>query len=182
MLAYQGGEDAAFMRIYERTKQRLFSWVSRMVQDEALAEEISQETFLRIYRSKHTYEPTAKFSTWMYTIAARLVFNEARRKQRKPQVTSDSSDIEEMFIPHEVLKPVDHLEKKELREMIQSALKELPDTQRGALMLRYFENMSHEDIASALDTTPKAVKSLLHRGLVRLGQILVDERDRKSVV
>src|SRR5262249_14863489 len=85
MLAYGQGDEGAFRMLFDRYKRSVYVWVFRMLGNSARAEEISQEVFLRVYRAKHRYEPKAKFRTWLYTIAARLAFNETRDARSQPK-------------------------------------------------------------------------------------------------
>jgi len=184
MLEYQNGNTAAFHTLYERNKTRVFVWLYRMVQKEAVAEELAQEVFLRVYRARYRYKPKARFKTWLYTIAARLAFNETRRRSHSMERLDSTTDSQE----GEIMKAVspdpsalDHVEAHRLRKTIKEFLSQLGERQRAALTLRYFEELSHEDIGEILDIRIGAVKSLLHRGLVALEAILSKEGIKKEV-
>lgn len=173
MLAYQKGDQNAFHRIYNRNKRKIYTWAFRMLRNEHSAEEISQEVFLRVSRAKDSYKPEAKFTTWVYTITSRLVFNEIRRKKRHPE--KEMEDIQWQQVADISSDWMNRMETTQRKQMMERALEKIPERQRAALMLRYMDDMSHEQISSALGLTVQAVKSLLHRGLQSLTTILEEE-------
>ena len=175
MLAFQAGDETAFDRIVERHWPSVRRFIGRSVGDAGRAEDLTQEVFIRVYRSRHRYRPTAGFRTWLFTIANRLALNEARSRRRRSRVfrdapgsgaagTEDASDdfwgnIED---PH-VESPGDRLERKELEMVMEELLARLPQGQRAAIELQRAGPFSYRDIAEILGVTVPAVKSLLVR-------------------
>lgn len=173
MLKYQKGDKQAFLRIYNRNKRKVYSWAYRMVGNESIAEEISQEVFIRVMRSQKTYKPLAKFTTLLYTITSRLVFNESRRKSRHPEDEIESEEWQNFADVSNEWMTI--MEKEQKREILERAIQKVPERQRAVLMLRYMDEMSHEEIAGIMEMKIQAVKSLLHRGLQSLALVLKQE-------
>ncbi len=171
MLRVREGQDAAFGELVERYQHRLVSIFVHLVGDRGAAEDLTQEVFLRIYRARNGYEPTAKFSTWVFRIAQNLASNSQRTKGRRNEVqlkTSDSGPLnvrpqEQLLKDKSSLMPTRLLDRSELQEHVRSAMESLNDRQRMALLLHKFEEMSYEDIAETMEMSPSAVKSLLSR-------------------
>lgn len=170
MLQYQKGDEQAFVRIYNRNKKKVYSWAYRMLRNQHVAEEISQEVFLRVSRAKSSYKPEAKFTTWIYTIASRLVFNEIRRKIRHPEKELEPEQWQNM--PDVRLDWMNKMENSEQKKLLESSLQKISERQRSALLLRYMSGMSHEEICQVMDLSTQAVKSLLHRALMSLIEVL----------
>jgi RNA polymerase sigma-70 factor (ECF subfamily) len=171
MLAFRAGDDAAFDAMFERWATKLLRFLERMVRDQAVAEELVQETFLRVYRARARYAPDAKFSTWLYTIASNVARNELRRPFRR--APHDSTDIErEDGRPLELAaeeSPVDEIvnARREGAE-VEAALQRLPERQRAALWLAAVEGLPYAEVAQALETSEASVKALVHRARVAL--------------
>src|SRR5262249_47377904 len=145
------------------------------------AEDLAQEVFLRIYRSRKKYRPRARFSTWLFTIANNLALNALRRRQRKPAVPlrlRDSGPLRprpaERLVPDRAGQPNDQVQQQELTALVQEALRGLNERQRVAVVLNKFEDMSYADIAQVMGLTVKAVKSLLSRARENLRTALQD--------
>ncbi len=176
MQLVRAGDRRAFAELVECHQSRVVGTAARMLGgDTHDAEDIGQQVFLRIWKSAARYEPTAKFTTWMYTITRNLVFNELRRRKNRP-VTSldapvDSTDTARAFAgsggahfeDHHTPAPDATLLEAELQRAISGAIDSLPDNQRMAIILRRYEELSYEEIAVALNLTVPAVKSLLFR-------------------
>lgn len=173
MLEFQNGDKQAFMRIYNRNKRKVFTWAYRMLHNEASAEEISQEVFIRIFKMQKSYKATAKLTTLLYTITSRLVFNESRRKSRHPEQEIEQEEWQN--IPDVSNEWMNAMEKEQRKEILERAIQQVPDRQRAVLMLRYIDGMSHEEICSIMELSTQAVKSLLHRGLESLMNVLKKE-------
>lgn len=180
MLRVKEGDDSAFAQIVERFQNRLIGIFTNMFADNALAEDLSQEVFLRIYRAKQGYEPTAKLSTWIFQIANNLASNSRRSKGRKKEVqfkatSSDSQPLqmgENNVVEKSGLMPTRQLDNAELMERVQVAMLELNERQRMAVLLHRFEGMSYADIGEAMELSPQAVKSLLSRARENLRELL----------
>jgi RNA polymerase sigma-70 factor (ECF subfamily) len=139
--------------------------------DQDAAEDLAQDVFLRVYRARARYQPTARFSTWLFRIANNLASNSRRSKGRRKEVqlnVKDSGPIgvgpqEKLFAAKSAFMPVRQATKSELRSVVRDALEGLSERQRMALLLHKFEGMSYSDIGEAMEMSPAAVKSLLSR-------------------
>jgi RNA polymerase sigma-70 factor (ECF subfamily) len=158
-----GGDEQAFRELVEATEDRVFGTIVRMLGSPEGAEDLAQKVYLRIWQARVRYEPTAKFSTWMFSIARRLVLNERRGRARRSAVFYDPLPDETIREAVSAGTPSEDASARELAEVIEQALAELPEEQRTAVVLRRYEEMPYEDIARVLDTTIPAVKSLLFR-------------------
>lgn len=168
MLRLKGGDESALTEIIERWKHPLINFFYRSVKQYELAEDLSQVTFVRIYRSAEKYQPQAKFSTYLFHIARRLLINEFRRQQRKPLDAVDPAEIR--------LADDSESERasREIEEAFQHALGELPENQRTALLLFKQQEMSYAEIAEAMEASESAVKTWIFRGRQILKQALKD--------
>lgn len=173
------GDSAAFSELVDRHKNAVIGTVSKMLGGHGDIEDIAQQVFIRIWKSAVSYEPSAKFTTWMFTITRNLVFNETRRLSRKKTVSQNEFEDEygietpdaEARTPHE------SLEEKELSSAIDKAIEELPEKARMALTLRRYQNMPYEEIADVLEISVSAAKSLLFRARTQLKTALRDYLD-----
>ena len=189
MMRVRTGDRAAFTDLVECHQQRVVGTVARMLgPDAADAEDIGQQVFLRVWKSADRYEPTAKFTTWLYTITRNLVFNELRRRKNRPVVSleaetardlhgRDSHDTDARFEDAAVVSPDASLLQAELQAAIDAAIAGLPEMQRLALVLRRYEDLSYEEIAEVLTLTVPAVKSLLFRARALLRERLAHYLD-----
>src|SRR3954466_3989368 len=166
MLRVKDGDAASFGLLLEKHRSAVIHFLYRMVQSHAIAEELAQEVFLRVYRSRATYEPTAKFTTWLFRIATHLALNWLRdgRKERGQQ-RLDAVDPE--MAPREIAdrKPSmeQHMVYQTRLQEIRDAIAGLPDKQRAAVLMHKYEEMEYSQIASVLECSESAVKSLLFR-------------------
>lgn len=171
MMRVRDGDEAAFTKLVQKYQDRLTGVFANMFQDPALAEDLAQEVFLRIYRARQGYEPTAKFSTWVFQIASNLASNSRRSKGRKKEVqfqprATDSQPVkagEQLVAEKSALMPTRQLDRSELQERVQAAMETLSERQRMAILLHKFEGMSYADIGETMNMSPQAVKSLLSR-------------------
>jgi RNA polymerase sigma-70 factor, ECF subfamily len=180
MLRAREGDDDAFSQLVKAYQDRLVNIFSHHLQSQEQAEDLAQEVFLRIYRSRHGYVPTARFSTWIFRIANNLASNSRRDRGRKREVAfagGESSMMgvrpEETIVPEKsALMPTRQLDKIEMQSIVHDALSGLNERQRMAVLLHKFEDMSYQDIGDAMEMTPAAVKSLLSRARENLRQAL----------
>ncbi|GAB4153910.1 MAG: sigma-70 family RNA polymerase sigma factor [Planctomycetaceae bacterium] len=180
MLRAKGGDDAAFEQLVMNYQKRLVGIFYHLVRDQEAAEDLAQEAFLRIYRAREGYRPTAKFSTWLFRIASNLASNKRRSWGRRKEVSLNLQDSgglgvrpqEKLLADKSALMPNRQLDKSEVQSVVQKALEELNERQRLALLLHKFEGMSYADIGESMDLTPAAVKSLLSRARENLKGIL----------
>lgn len=156
-------DEGAFRELVEATEDRVYGTIVKMLGGVEGAEDLAQRVYLRIWSARRRYEPTAKFSTWMFAITRRLVWNERRGRARRAAVFREPSPRE---VPREAAggtSPAAEAAAGELAAAIDEALGALPGDQRMAIILRRYEEMPYEEIAGVLETTVPAVKSLLFR-------------------
>ncbi len=184
MLRVRDDDAGAFEELVRRYQGRLVRLFHHIGPSPELAEDLTQEVFLRIYRSRAKYEPGAKFSTWLFTIAGNVARNAARTHGRRREVNeADTRQTAEdsqpnlmagMALDASSLMPARVVEGEERALMVRKAVESLGERQRMALMLSRFENMSYVEIAEAMGLTSKAVKSLLSRARVNLKEALAE--------
>ena len=170
MLRAKRGDRAAFAELVEKYKQPVMNFVFRPLRDEIEAEDLAQNVFLQAWKSRSRYRQTAKFSTWLFTIARNLCLNEIRRRSRHPAESIEEAHAEHEDLPRQQyedksqIAPPDKLLHGELAQKIEEALAELPEAQRTAILLCRQDELSYEEIAEVLDCSLSATKSLIHRG------------------
>ena len=180
MLRYQKAEEPAFAELVRRFKSRLVSTAYRVVGDYDKAEDVVQETFLRVHRNAHRYKNIAKFSTWIYTIALNVARNELRNTKRKRLVSLNSfgssgdSDSERTTydIPDESARPDLDVQNSELREIFEEAIAKLPVRYRTVFVLRDVQGLSYEEIATILKVPKGTVKSRMNRARQRFRELI----------
>ena len=171
MLRVRDDDEAAFGELVEAYQNRLIGIFTHILHDNAAAEDLAQEAFLRVYRARHRYQPTAKFATWLFRIANNLATNRLRSLSRRKEVSLKGTDsgqqslrsAEQLAMEKSGLMPGRQFDKQEMREVVRQSLDTLNDRQRMALLLNKFEHMSYADIAASMDLSVQAVKSLLTR-------------------
>jgi RNA polymerase sigma-70 factor (ECF subfamily) len=169
MLRVKRGDREAFKFLVEKYKQPVMNLVYRSLPDVIEAEDLAQNVFLQVYKSAHRYEVSAKFSTWLFTIARNLCLNEIRRRSRHPAESLDITQQENddqparQFPDPKVESAPDAVLQSELEQKIADALAELPENQRTAILLFREDEMSYQEIAAILDCSLSATKSLIHR-------------------
>ena len=170
----RAGDMVAFERLVERHQALVAGTVGRMLGDNSDVEDLAQQVFVRVWKSASRYQPRAKFTTWLLKITRNLVFNELRRRKRHSAIPLQSDpESEEMQLKDELAAaPDDTLLEHELQRAIESAIAELPESQRMAVVLRRYQELSYEEIADVLDQTVPAVKSLLFRARTQLRERL----------
>jgi RNA polymerase sigma-70 factor (ECF subfamily) len=166
MLRVKEGDSASFTLLLERHRTPVIHFLYRMVQSQAIAEELAQEVFLRVYRSRATYEPTAKFTTWLFRIATHLALNSLRDgKNEKGQESLDEEANNTPGIQVIDRQPTieqDLVHRVKLEE-VRRAVHALPEKQRAAVLMHKYEEMEYSQIARVLNCSESAVKSLLFR-------------------
>lgn len=168
------GDHGAFRQLVERHQNAVIGTVAKMLGNPTDAEDISQQVFLRIWRNAKRYRPDAKFTTYLFTITRNLVFNETRRRGRKKEVSSDEREenSNQLIEDSPDRQPDSELLQSELQMAVDAAISKLPDTQRMAVVLRRYEQLSYEEIAEVLNLSVSAVKSLLFRARTSLREAL----------
>lgn len=178
MLRVKGGDVEAFESLVEKYKQPVVNVMYRMIHDLDEAEDLAQNVFIRVFQSADRYQASAKFSTWVFTIARHLCLNEIRRRGRHPADSLESSQAEDetrparQFQDTQTFSPPQAFLHGELERKIQEAVAELPEKQRLAISLCQENELSYEEIAEALECSLSATKSLIHRGRETLKQRL----------
>ncbi|MFV0443977.1 MAG: RNA polymerase sigma factor [Planctomycetaceae bacterium] len=181
MLRVKHGDEQAFSQLVDKYQHRLIAIFANLLGgDVAQAEDLAQETFLRIYRARNGYQPTAKFSTWVYTIANNLASNSRRnagKRKEVPLAPAESGPLgmnsqEKILAEKSALMPSRQLDKSELQGVVLQALDALNERQRLAILLHKFEGLSYADIGEAMELTEEAVKSLLSRAREQLRNVL----------
>nr|WP_323379655.1 sigma-70 family RNA polymerase sigma factor [Stieleria sedimenti] len=183
MIRVRNDDAAAFEELLRKYQPRLVRLMRTIGPKPDLAEDLAQETFMRVFRARHSYEPGAKFSTWLFTIAANVARNAMRSQGRRQEVneidapvTSDGSQavgiLAATALDASSLMPGRLVEGSERGAIVRQAVEALGERQRTALMLSRFENLSYAEIAETMGLTTKAVKSLLSRARVNLREIL----------
>jgi RNA polymerase sigma-70 factor (ECF subfamily) len=170
MLQVRDDTPAAFEVLVQRYQDRLVSILYHLVGNLEEAEDLTQDVFLRVYKSRKGYRPRAKFSTWLFTIANNLALNYLRRKRRAtslpvPQQSDGSQSNAPIgqHLPSRELTASSQVRKIELSEVVQDAVRVLGEDQRIAVLLNKFEDMSYSEIGAVMNRSPAAIKSLLAR-------------------
>jgi RNA polymerase sigma-70 factor (ECF subfamily) len=160
-----GGDTAALEQLIQRHQTLVLGTVARMLGSNSEVDDIAQQVFVRVWKSAGRYVPRAKFTTWLLKITRNLVFNELRRSKRHAHVPMQMEpEAEDIPVKDEAVQTPDAaLLEAELQQAIESAITELPESQRMAVVLRRYEDLSYEQIADVLDLSVPAVKSLLFR-------------------
>ena len=170
MLGVRAGDEVSFELLLQRYRMPLVNFLNRMVRDSGLAEDLAQEVFLRVYRARKDYVPSAKFTTWLFRIATNLALNALRdRRYRLMEISIDQStdDGEQEQSPLEVTDKSLNIEhrmvERDRAAMIRKAVDALPEKQRAAVLLHKYVELDYTEIARALECSESALKSLLFR-------------------
>jgi RNA polymerase sigma-70 factor (ECF subfamily) len=176
--AFLAGNRRAFDELVERYQNRLLNFVYRTTGDRERAEDLVQETFIRVYRHLHRFDQTKKFSTWVYTIASNLAKNELRNRSRNPLVLFQTllknrqEDQRPLEWEDNTYRPDDLFRKRALKSMVDAAVEQLPEHHRTVFMLREMEGKTYEEIAEITDTNLGTVKSRLNRARNSFARII----------
>ncbi len=167
MLRVQAGEEDAFRQLVDRYRSRIFGFFHQHLGDRQEAEDRTQDVLLRLFRSRHSYQPRASFSTWVFHITRNVARNAVRFRRRHPRVQLPNATEErytlDTFRSRVSDSPSRPLERAELASMVRAAIADLGERQRVALELHQFHDRTYAEVAKQLDMTPKAAKSLLYR-------------------
>lgn len=175
MLQVKVGDPKAFERLVEIHQNAVIGTVARMLGNVEDAHDIAQQVFLRIWKSAPRYEPTAKFTTWLFTITRNLVFNETRRRTRRREVpleTETDDEAPRQFADHTTAGPDEQVQQEELEQALDRAIAALPEKQRLAVVLRRHQELPYEQLCEILEMSLPAVKSLLFRARAELRKSL----------
>jgi RNA polymerase sigma-70 factor (ECF subfamily) len=168
MLRLKGGEDSALNELMRRWQTPLVAFLLRYVGNQEDALDLAQETFVRVYESRQRYQPTAKFSAWLFAIATNLARNLARWRQRHPAVPLDAADDDDKpglgsVIPAPGDSPADTAERSDLANAVREHVQNLPHDLKTVVLLFEYQDLGYEEIAATLGCTPKAVETRLYR-------------------
>lgn len=166
MLRVRDGDSTSFALLLERHRAPVVHFLHRMIQNQPVAEELAQEVFLRVYRSRATYEPTAKFTTWLFRIATHLALNAIRdTRNERGQESLDAETPE--GAARQIADRQPNVEQKLVRDArlaeVRRAIQTLPEKQRAAVLMHKYQEMEYSQIAAVLGCSESAVKSLLFR-------------------
>ncbi len=171
MMKVRDGDIKAFEKLVGLHQGAIIGTVTRMLNNAEDANDVAQQVFVRVWKSAPRYEPTAKFTTWLYTIMRNLVFNELRRRVRKKEVSLDEPIFDDQ--PREIAHPLADgadviAQREELEKALDEAIAKLPEKQRIAVVMRRFQETPYEDLCTVLGMSLPAVKSLLFRARTEL--------------
>jgi RNA polymerase sigma-70 factor (ECF subfamily) len=167
MLRVRDGDEDSFRVLLDKHRNPLVHFLYRMVQEQPVSEELAQEVFLRIYRSRASYEPTARFTTWMFRIATHLALNwlrDEKNERATERLDEDrGADLPSRELPDRQPSVEQRMVYQARLQEIRDAISSLPDKQRAAVLMHKYQEMEYTQIASALECSESAVKSLLFR-------------------
>jgi len=175
---FMGGDARAFAELVNRYHVRLVNFIYRTIGDRDRAEDLVQETFIRVYRHLHRFDQSKKFSTWVYTIAGNLAKNELRNRSRNPLVLFQTlkatwdADHRPLEWEDNTYRPDDLFRKRHLKETIDRAVSQLPDHHRVVFVLRELEGKTYEEISDITGVNLGTVKSRLNRARNNFAQII----------
>lgn len=167
MAAVRAGDVQAFSELYERHGAPLLTFLARLTGDRALAEDLLQEAFLRVYRARHDYRATGQFRAWLFTISRRLVID--WRRSRQAAWVDEPAALDTAPAPE---RAEDWAEAHDLTARLERALRRLPERQREVVLLSRYAGLTTEQIAQVTGTTPGAVRVTLHRALRTLRELI----------
>jgi RNA polymerase sigma-70 factor, ECF subfamily len=166
MIQVQRDDSSSFGELLNRNRNLVVNYLSRMVVSRAIAEELAQDVFIRVYRSRQTYEPTAKFSTWLYRIMTNVALNHFRDEKRtRREISLDVPDS--LQVRREAQDRALLIEERMVREVaarrVRQAIRTLPPKQRAAVIMHKYDELDYARIAQVLGCSPSAVKALMFR-------------------
>jgi RNA polymerase sigma-70 factor (ECF subfamily) len=171
MRAFQAGDLGAFEVLFQKFKGPLMNFAARFLRDRGRAEDVVQETLLRVYLARAEWKPDARLGTWIYRIATNLCLNELRQGRRRPAASLEGPATAEP-VDRDRPAPDAVLAQRRFERAFEAALELLPERQRAAFLLHRFEAMSYREIGAALETSESSVKALIHRATLQLRQAL----------
>jgi RNA polymerase sigma-70 factor (ECF subfamily) len=176
MELFQGGYDEAYSVIVTRYRERIHQFIFRYTKNHLDSEDLVQETFLRVFRSRNSYERIARFSTWLYTIAQNLIRNQYKRSQRMQMVSLSQTDDQEQEVtidlPDSALSIDEHLHLSMTVSQLQKSLDTIPADFRDVLVMRDVQQLSYEEIMEITQLPMGTVKSRINRGRARLHDLM----------
>jgi len=167
MLDVKSGDEESFAILLQKYRSPMVNFLYRMVRDAAAAEDLAQEVFLRVYRARKQYSPSAKFTTWLFRIATNLALNSIRDNRHRQMDLSIDAPVEDdevrLELPAREMRIDEFMVERDRTTLIRRAIAALPEKQRAAVLLHKYEEMDYGEIARILDCSESALKSLLFR-------------------
>ena len=180
--AHLRGDPKAFTQLVERYRMRIIGFIDRMIRDRERAEDLTQEAFLRVYRHLHRFDPSRRFSTWLYTIASNLAKNELRSRARSPLVLYESArpadqpeDVRPLQFSVPATRPDEMYRRRHLRHLVDATVARLGAAHREVFVMRELEGKSYEEIAEHTGTNLGTVKSRLNRARLAFAEMIGPE-------
>lgn len=177
--AFQSGDEFAFVSLYNRYKTPVYGFCVKMLGDKTLAQDVMQETFLRVYENRDRLIKTSSFKSWVFTIARNQCLNQLRRAKRQVLLEDGPGEETSPPVPHGQMA---HLEKSEQVQLVNHFLDQLKDDYREVIILREYQNLSYAEIAAVTRSTLSAVKSRLFKARRKLASfmepVLQQEQER----
>lgn len=177
--AFQSGDEFAFVSLYNRYKTPVYGFCVKMLGDKTLAQDVLQETFLRVYENRDRLIKTSSFKSWVFTIARNQCLNQLRRSKRQVLLEDGPGEASSPPVPHGQMA---HLEKSEQVQLVNHFLDQLKDDYREVIILREYQNLSYAEIAAVTRSTLSAVKSRLFKARRKLASfmepVLQQEQER----
>jgi len=173
------GDEEAFTRLVEAYQNSIYNLAYRMLGDAAEAEDAAQETFLRIYTRLSTYNPEKKFSSWVLSIASHYCIDRLRRRKHTPVSLDDI--VSWRWLPSKDVAPEEQALREEQKDEIRDLLDELPPHYRAVTILRYWHEMSYDEIAGTLGATQSTIKSRLHRARKMMAERVQVQRGHSNM-
>lgn len=177
MARLASGHDAALNDLMERHAPRLFNYLLRQLRDESEAEDLAQEAFVRVFQNRRKFNPQYRFMTWLYTIATNLARTRQRHQKRYPHVSLEAGgefsvgSLKER-LPAQQPSPTENLETGERAVAVRTAVADLPEELREAILLTEYEELTQREAAAVLNCTPKAVEMRIYHARNQLRQSL----------
>jgi len=177
MVRVKRNDHQAFRILADRYRNRIYRFIYRMLHNEEVAEDLTQETFLRVFKRANTYKPGSNFSIWLYTIAKNLTFNRVRDEKRQPLGVADSVDEHgwDYATKDAGPDPLEMSQREEIRRLVTWGVSQLPPKFKAAVVLRDIEGFEYEQIAKILRCPLGTVKSRVNRGRLRLRELIEHE-------
>ena len=163
--AYREGDETAFPELLRRYQGPLFGYLMRMARNQEIAEDLFQETFLRVHEKAHTFRAGARFKSWLYTIATRIAIDHHRRSTHRPQLHAGENETPIVATGND---PAAATVQSELRETVKRAIDTLPPQQRAALVLSYYQDHTYPEVAQVMGCSLSSVKTHMSRALKTL--------------
>jgi len=186
MESFQEGNEQAFNLLIRRYKDRIHNFLFRYTHNHQDCEDLVQETFLRVFRSRHSYKRIARFSTWLYTIAINLAKTQHKKNQKMNTVSmhqeEDDENSREIVIEDDNLHPDESLHQRLCVSEVEKALEEIPEEFKEAVVLRDIQNLTYEEIMAITELPMGTVKSRINRGRLRLQEKLENVVYEETIV